>query len=554
MPSTGKEPVVIEGVLRDLDGRPVWNLSPKTAAPDRYARVEWLIPTHKLASTPVLQPEFTVRTDKEAPPRKSIPIYLVSSWLQNCVTVNVPLNRMLADFPQKFKVRQEGCRLEATVEFNSPDALKRIMLFRNDRPAGVFLPDLGKDEMTLNVMMGSMPKAVRITFENGRLLRAFRKGTQKGAKWQDTTFFDYGKEFLLAADSSSGHMAMALAGTGDLKLIVTNADGKQTVIPAETLIRERRFVNQDIDLRASVDNTLFLDEPLNRKQGEYTLSLFAAEPQPTDNFYLRFETMDGRCFFSRPIYPFSPNNSEMRTILVTPWTLETSKGGNAFAFRGEPEFLTPKNQQPVKDNFTVRVPVSVLTARGAAWDFDGDDGLVLDRYGDRDFSVDPGMLVEDGRGGRALKLDGTARATLPARLWPMSGVGVTELAVKPDAIGDRPQTIVFKDGWYDGINLNLLPDGKIEVIRCYIADTNDQNDIKMQSLRSRSSIKAGEWATIRVEADHGTLRLLINGKEEGAVRQAAFRSHGNGRVTFGGAMPGCVPFRGLVDDLKLSGL
>ena len=554
MPSTRQEPLVIKGVLRDLDGKVVWTLAPQAAAPDRYARVEWLIPTHELAFTPVLQPEFTVGVGEETLTRKSIPIYLVSSWLQNCVTVNVPLNRMLADFPQEFKVRQEGNRLEATVAFSSPNPLKRIMLFRNDRPAGVFFPEQREDEMLLNVLMTSMPKAVRITFENGYLLRAFRRGTNKGAKWQDITFFDYGRDFFVAADSSSGHMAMALTGTKDLKLIVTNAEGKRTVIPAELLVRRRRFVNRDIDIRMSVDNTLFRDEPLDRRQGELTLNLFAAAPQPTDNFYLRYETMDGRYFFSQPIYPFSPNRCETRTLLATPWTLESSRGESAVAFRGEPEFLTPESQQPIRGNFTVRVPVSVLTARSAVWDFDGDDGLILDRYGDHDFSVDRKMLVEDGRGGRALKLDGTARAMLPARLWPMSGVGVTELAVRPEAIGEKPQTIVFKDGWYDGININLLPDGRIEVIRCYIGEANNQNDITMQALRSRSAIKAGEWATIRVEADHGILKLLIDGKEEGVVQQGAFRSHGNGRVSFGGAMPGCVPFRGLVDDLKLYGL
>ncbi len=554
MPTTGTEPIVVQGVLRDLESKTVWTLAPQTAEPGCYGRLEWLIPTQTLASSPVLQPEFTVRVGEEATTRKSIPIYLVSSWLQNCVTVNVPLNRMLADFPQEFQVRQEGNCLEAKVKFNCPEALKRIMLFRNDRPAGVLLPELGKEEMTLNLLLGAMPKAVRITFENGRLLRAFRKGTQKGAKWQETTFFDYGSDFFLAADSSSGHMGMALAGTRDMKLIVTNAEGKQTVIPAETLIRQQRFVNGDLEMRASVDNTLFLDEPLNRKEGDFTWKMFAVEPKPTDNFYLRFETMDGRFFFSQPVYPFSPNNSEMRTILVTPWTVESSKGGCAVAFREEPEFLTPRRQQPVRSNTTVQAPVSVLAARGAVWDFDGSDGVILDRYGHRDFTVDPGMLVEDGRGGRALKLDGTARATLPARLWPMSGFGVTELAIRPEALGGQPQTIVFKDGWYDGINLNLLPDGKIEVIRCYIADSNDQNNLQMQTLRSRSSLKAGEWATIRVEADHGTLRLFLNGQEEGEIPQAPYRSHGNGRVTFGGAMPGCVPFRGLVDDLKLFGL
>ncbi len=72
-------------------------------------------------------------------------------------------------------------------------------------------------------------------------------------------------------------MGMALAGTKDLTLVITNANGKQTRVSAETLIRDRRFVNQDIDMRASIDNTLFRDEPLNCKQGKFTLPLFATD-------------------------------------------------------------------------------------------------------------------------------------------------------------------------------------------------------------------------------------------------------------------------------------
>ena len=554
MPTSLKAPIEISGVLRGIDGSVVYELPQRTVSPEQYGRVEWLIPTHELAFTPMLQPEFTVRYGDTASTRKSIPIYLVSSWLQNCVTVNVPLNRMLADFPWQFDVKQEDERLEATVQFDCPAPLKRIMLFRNDRPTGVFVPDLAANEQVLNVVITAMPKPVRITFENGRLLRAFRKGTAKGANWQNTIFFDYGKDFFVAADATSGPMGMALAGTKELKLVITTAEGKQTRVSAETLIRDRRFVNADIDLRASVDNTLFRDEPLNCKQGKFTLPLFAPEPKITDNFYLRFETMDGRYFFSQPCYPFAPNDTEMRTVLATAWTLESSKGGNAFAFRGEPEFLTPTAQQPIKANFTAKVPVSILSARGASWDFNSPDGMILDRYGDRDFTIDSKMLVDDEHGGKALKLDGKASATIPARLWPMSGVGVTSLDIKPDAISDQPQTIVFKDGWYDGININLLPDGKIEVIRCYIADSNDQNDIKMQSMRSKSAIKAGQWSSIRIEADHGTMKLFVNDKEEVSVQQAPYRSHGNGRVSFGGAMPGCIPFRGLIDNLKLYGL
>lgn len=121
-------------------------------------------------------------------------------------------------------------------------------------------------------------------------------------------------------------------------------------------------------------------------------------------------------------------------------------------------------------------------------------------------------------------------------------------------IGGQPQTIVYKGGWYDGLNLNLLPDGKIEVIRCYIADSYNEKDIRMQTVRSKNSVKANEWSKIRIEADHSTLKLFINGKQENSVKQAPFRSHGNGRVILGGAMPGCIPYKGLIDNLSLHGL
>lgn len=438
--------------------------------------------------------------------------------------------------------------------FDSPDELKRIMLFRNDRPVGVFVPELAGNEMLLNVLLYSMSKPVRITFENGRLLHAFREGTQKGAKWQNTIFFDYGKDFFQAADSSSGLMAMTLAGTQELKLIVTNEQGKETVVPAEKLIREQRFVNQDLGLCTSAVGTVFLDKPLKMKQGEVKFSMFAANPQPTDNFYLRFETLDGRYFFTQPLYPFATNQTVNRSILVTRETLETSKGGNAPAFRGEPDSLTSQKDCPVSKNFVVKTPVSVLSARGAVWDFDGIDEIIIDRYGDRNFRVNAKMLADDDHGGRALKLDGTSRVTLPSRLWPLSGFGTTELSIKPDMIGGQPQTIVYKGGWYDGLNLNLLPDGKIEVIRCYIADSYNEKDIRMQTVRSKNSVKANEWSKIRIEADHSTLKLFINGKQENSVKQAPFRSHGNGRVILGGAMPGCIPYKGLIDNLSLHGL
>ena len=554
MPTSLQDDITISGILRDIDGRTVYKLPAKKLSPGCYARTDWLVPTHRLAATPVLQPEFTVNSGKYRVTRKSIPIYLVSSWLQNPVTVNVPLNRMTADIPHALKLAQQGNRLDATLTFDSPDELKRIMLFRNDRPVGVFAPELAENEMLLNVILFSMPKPVRITFENGHLLHAFREGTQKGAKWQNTIFFDYGKDFFQAADSSSGLMAMTLAGTQELKLIVTNEQGKETVVPAEKLIREQRFVNQDLGLSTSAAGTVFLDEALKMKQGELKFSMFAANPQPTDNFYLRFETLDGRYFFTQPLYPFATNQTVNRSILVTRETLETSKGGNAPAFRGEPDSLTSQKDCPVSKNFVVKTPVSVLSARGAVWDFDGIDEIIIDRYGDRDFRVNAQMLVDDNHGGRALKLDGTSRVTLPSRLWPLSGFGTTELSIKPDMIGGQPQTIVYKGGWYDGLNLNLLPDGKIEVIRCYIADSYSEKDIRMQTVRSKNSVKANEWSKIRIEADHSTLKLFINGKQENSVKQAPFRSHGNGRVILGGAMPGCIPYKGLIDNLSLHGL
>lgn len=556
LPLKTPTPITVSGLLRDLDGRPCAALPERRFTGGDFERAEWLLATSALAYTPVLQPEFTIRSGDGTPRTvKGIPIYVVSSWLQNCTTVNTGLNRLMTDFDNTLSVTRGDGRIDATVRFDSPEPIKRIILFRNDRPAAIFPASQAPEgAMQLCVDLGGLSGATTITFENGRLLRAFRKGYNRGAKWRDTLFFDYDEKHFYAIDSSSGPMAMTLSGSRDMKLVIASANGSKSVVSAADLARRKVITTPDYTLTATVECTLFLDDPLGLSAGELSLSLFDGQVNDSDNFHCRYETADGKVHFTRPIWPFAANVLQKRHVLATRHTLESQSGGSGWAFRDEPEFLTPEEEWPIHENRVELTPLSSLASRSHAWDFNGGGTTAVDRVGDYHLNIPAAMLADDGNGGRALKCDGGAtRLMLPPRLWPMSGVGATSFRIKPEPLASQPQTIIFKAGWYDGVNFNLLPDGRIQVIRCYIADPRDQNAITMQTLDGKTRLAPGQWTAVRIEADYGAMRLYINGQLDGETSQAPIRSHGNGRVTIGGAMPGCVPYRGLLDDLAIDG-
>ena len=149
LPSQAGTPLTLSGKLYDLSGKAVWTLPPQSVSADQFARAEWVVPTAELAASPVLIPEFTVTAGDYARTVRTPAVYLVTPWLQNAVTVNVPLAQMLENFPNTLAVGWNEGILEATVDFDAPEEISSILLFRNDRPIAVFSPELKDGEIQL---------------------------------------------------------------------------------------------------------------------------------------------------------------------------------------------------------------------------------------------------------------------------------------------------------------------------------------------------------------------------------------------------------------------
>ena len=557
LPSEVRTPLTLSGKLYDLSGKAVWTLPPQSVSADQFARAEWVVPTAELAASPVLIPEFTVTAGDYARTVRTPAVYLVTPWLQNAVTVNVPLAQMLENFPNTLAVGWNEGILEATVDFDAPEEISSILLFRNDRPIAVFSPELKDGEVQLVSALSDVPRAVTVTVENGRILRAVKKGQQNNSVWQNEVLFRWTPDKLETANANFGPHGVTFAGSEDMKIIVTNAKGKKSEFSPVEIANRRRVSNAYALFTAEPEMTWLLDSPLAAKKGKKTIRLFAQPPRETDNFFVRIETASGKVHFSAPIYPFAKENRiEPRRILGTLNTLESTSGGSGYAFRNEPEFKTPRQRLPYQKNQLLTRPVSRLVARTGIWHFDGAvNGVEIDHYGDRDLNIKPEFYVDggfDGKG-KALSFDGNRTILFPARVWPLSGFGSMSVYLKPETIGAK-QSVIFKDGWYDGLHLNILADGRAEIMRAYLQDLTKQNQLSFEYLTGKTKLKAGEWVKVEVRADAEKFQLYINDKLEATEKLGRFRSHGNGRVTLGGKKHiDYVPYRGLMDELVLCG-
>ena len=557
LPSEVRTPLTLSGKLYDLSGKAVWTLPPQSVSADQFARAEWVVPTAELAASPVLIPEFTVTAGDYARTVRTPAVYLVTPWLQNAVTVNVPLAQMLENFPNTLAVGWNEGILEATVDFDAPEEISSILLFRNDRPIAVFSPELKDGEVQLVSALSDVPRAVTVTVENGRILRAVKKGQQNNSVWQNEVLFRWTPDKLETANANFGPHGVTFAGSEDMKIIVTNAKGKKSEFSPVEIANRRRVSNADALFTAEPEMTWLLDSPLAAKKGKKTIRLFAQPPRETDNFFVRIETASGKVHFSAPIYPFAKENRiEPRRILGTLNTLESTSGASGYAFRNEPEFKTPRQRLPYQKNQLLTRPVSRLVARTGIWHFDGAvNGVEIDHYGDRDLNIKPEFYVDggfDGKG-KALSFDGNRTILFPARVWPLSGFGSMSVYLKPETIGAK-QSVIFKDGWYDGLHLNILADGRAEIMRAYLQDLTKQNQLSFEYLTGKTKLKAGEWVKVEVRADAEKFQLYINDKLEATEKLGRFRSHGNGRVTLGGKKHiDYVPYRGLMDELVLCG-
>lgn len=106
-------------------------------------------------------------------------MFLVSGWHQNAVTVKTAASRIVMP-ESELRLRREDGRLRVSGRYDSPAELKRVSLWRNDRPIAVILPET-EGKVLLNLCVSSRPDFT-VAPEGGEIVAAVRKFGENPSK------------------------------------------------------------------------------------------------------------------------------------------------------------------------------------------------------------------------------------------------------------------------------------------------------------------------------------------------------------------------------------
>ncbi|WP_052360961.1 endo-1,3-alpha-glucanase family glycosylhydrolase [Geminisphaera colitermitum] len=562
LPSLAPHPTaIVSGHLLDQTGNPVATLEPRTLATRQFDRAEWLIPTGHLAHTPALTPRITIdsRNPGDVAHTASLPpILLVNGWHQNTVTVKVPVNECI-DIPNTLTIRSntdtpENGLLDAEISFaysnattvpHEADEIASITLFRNDRPLAVFNATTeGKHLFNLNI---SGKAGWEVKLEDGAILNAVRKFSEKNSP----TFTWHAGGAKSSPTPIQLPAGLLCSITPNTQLTLSVKGNEPLTLTAQDLNKRELIQLKNLTITASpVDATVQNHAPLAEQNGHHRITILTRPPRISDMFYVRYETTRGKVALSRIVHPFSPTGKIVPANLIqTSINLETSSGGTGMP--GENEYLTPRDQIPFASPVVIKTRIPLETVRAGRWTFDnaGSDSL-----GDMPVTIPPGMLIPDESGtGSVLQLDGSHPLKMRLRTWPIGNTTV-DFRLNPAPGVTKPQSVIGRSGWSDAININLLSDGRVEVVR----DGDRHKNVRKETLVSKTPLVFGKWTRLRVTNDSLALRIYIDGRLDSESSLSPARSYGNSTWYIGGGheagiKSGYANYRGKIDDLTVCG-
>ncbi len=532
LPTLKSGKVEVKGLLLDETGKAVAELPVKSLSGNEFDRAEWLIPSTALAKYPLLIPEFTVNGKTVRLPE----VLLVNGWHQNAVTVKTAASKIIMpESSLQLKAEADG-RIRVSGNYDSPVELKRVSLWRNDRPVAVVSPETDGTSL-LNIYLSGKPN-LTVTPENGRIVSAVRKFGENNSK-----SFKWDASSLRSMNSLSWTpVALTVAGTPDLKLRFAVSGQEPLVLSAAELAKREHLEYGGVVIQAApADGTMQNRAALNRKSGSFDFAFFG-KARPQDRWQLHFESADGRNGWSVPVWPFAENTAPIPAKLVeTATTIETASGATGWKERSEYlgkniPFQTPKVR---------RAELSPLSIRGGRWDFENNGN---DRYGDMPVAIPESMFCEGSAGeGKALCFTGKESVKMRLRTYPV-GNSTVEFLIRPDAGRGKAQGIVTRSGWSDAVNVYLLPDGRIEAVR----DGNEE--FKVEKATSSAAIPDNAWSRVRVSCDNAALRIYIDGKQVAEQPVSPQRCYGNCSWYLGKGDKRSSDFAGGLDAVTVFGV
>ena len=504
LPSVEKGVVSVAGRLLDENGEIVAGLSERRLADADWTRTEWLVPTTKLSASHVLTPEFVVRLPSETRVVTLPPVFQFTGWLANPETVKVSIHDrrpMMSSFDLAW---QDGV-LEGSCTFASEAPLKRAVLYRNERPVTAFTPG----RPTVLPVFFSGDGWLDLQVANGRIARAVKSFETNGAP-----HFAWNAQRMTSRLTPTWMKLTARIETeARTKLTFTDNRAVRTFTPRD-LVRFGELRCGAGTIRLSSDGTLYDLPPLGLKRGRLFLSVWAAKPAPTDDFWVEFEFADGTFAESKVRQPFATARRPIpMSVVETPVTLDWTSGAS-----GAPDaqvFQAPEAAWPVKETRLVSARVSPFAVRRATFDFSGSP---------------------------------LARPTLPQRQWPMGPFRLT-CAFTPLATDGAAHPILSPNGWNEGPSLTLAADGRL--VAAFAGGTGEA--AFACEAKTAAPLTRGRRVRITLVNDGRTFKLLVDGVEVGVCAVPSVRVYGNCSPSIGAGVNGESPTVGLLHDLAFAG-
>ncbi|MDD3155022.1 MAG: endo-1,3-alpha-glucanase family glycosylhydrolase [Victivallaceae bacterium] len=527
LPRKSGSPVLVSGELVAPDKTVVGKLEQKVFRPDSFDRAEWLFDSADFARYPHLTARMKVRCGPKHTVVRLPAIFFFTGWLQNGVTVKSALSD-LGELENTLKITSPaGGLIEARISYAAKKPVRRITLFRNDRPLAV--PVKGKTmlPLTLEAPYGS----IELDVIDGRIHQAVRKFHNN---FSEEFHFDDTK-MTSKANLSWMPIALLLEGGDSSAVAVRHGEESAVLSFAEIAKAGRVKIGNLLLSLAPAEATAQNDRPLASLQDDLTVRIYCGKTHRTDRFLVRYDFADGSFAWSEVDYPFARDFKAARgALLRTEVNLETPSGANAPPTARE--FFA--KTLPVTRTEVVDTEISPLLYRAGDWPFDGDG---RDLAGDMPVDPIPESLFTDGFRGRGLGFTGKEKLKMRLRTAPM-GACTYDFYMNWAAKGEK-QSVISRTGWSDALNINVLSDGILEVVR--------NGAGKAAVVRGTTPVLPGKWTHIRVEYDLRAIRILVDGKEDVRKEIPVVRSYGNNLWHLGGGFPKYANFRGKLDELKV---
>lgn len=540
--STDDSPLTLSGQLRDWRGNIVASLTPRHLSPKGFERCEWVIPTTGLAASPTLRPEFRVTSGTCTQEAVLPEIMLVSSWLQNAVTVNMALSDVFDAQVSLVLTPSSDGLLHATCNFESPSPVKRITLFRDDRPLAVFSPELKPHEGLFSCRLSGIDGEASITLKRGRIVRAVKNYERNGCRWfrWDST------SLKTTATPRWSLIGLTLAGEPEMEMTITSRKGTQTTITGAELISRGQISTPDWTLQLSPELTMQNAQPLQRQRGKLQLKVADYAPQASSSYFAVIQNDRGQFHVTPVQYPYADESRPISlTLTETPITLEDTSGPIGWCRRGRSVFLHPEDV-PVTKTSHVTASVSPLTGRQMLYHFNGNG---LDSTGLMHLNIPSRMFREN-----AVHFNGKDTFKLRYRTWP-GNLGSISFRLRPQGACVRPQAILTKRGWTDGISIALTPDRRLELTYSFRTPDNTTGEGQQTvTLLSNAKLPSDTWTQVVIQLTGNAMSLLLDGQTDARQSLPPARSYGNLTVVAGGGRDGYDNYTGDLDELHLQGL